>query len=288
MLISINIKKHFPADFKNQTKKLIIKSFNTVGLGKYAGKCANYSQFNEQSVIRAYVDKIRPIKYCVDIAAGNGLCQSNTYALYLNGWHGLAIEYDAQMFIDLTRTYKSLPGVTLSKSKVTPDTVVDLLQRNKVPINFGLLNLDIDGYDYFVLEKILTTYKPSLICTEINEKIPPPIKFTVKWSDEFVWRGGHVYGQSLAQLHELMSKSGYDLVKIVYNNAFYILHELNPEKALTPENAYRDGYVNKPDRKEKFPWNTDLEEVLHMTPNKALVVIKEHFKKDSDKFTISI
>jgi hypothetical protein len=63
---------------------------------------------------------------------------------------------------------------------VTPNNVVSLLLANDTPKEFAFLNLDLDGYDYFVLEQILTHYRPKLICKEINEKIPPPIKFSVK------------------------------------------------------------------------------------------------------------
>ena len=36
----------------------------------------------------------------------------------------------------------------------------------------GFLDLDIDGYDYFVLETLLSKHKPKLISCETNEKIP--------------------------------------------------------------------------------------------------------------------
>lgn len=45
---------------------------------------------------------------------------------------------------------------------VMPDTVVSLLSAN-IPRD-GVLSLDIDSYDYAVLEQILNYYRPRLIC----------------------------------------------------------------------------------------------------------------------------
>ena len=52
----------------------------------------------------------------------------------------------------------------------------------------------------------LSDYRPRLICSEINEKIPPPIKFTVKYSPNHYWQGDHFYGQSISQLYKLCKK----------------------------------------------------------------------------------
>ncbi|HCF29514.1 MAG TPA: hypothetical protein DEV81_20445 [Cyanobacteria bacterium UBA11049] len=96
--------------------------------------------------------------------------------LAVNGWSGLAIEYNSEDFAELAEEYKDFSGVNLSRCMVTPDTVVPLLTSNRVPREFGVLSLDIDSYDRDVLAQILNSYRPSLICVEINEKIPPTAK----------------------------------------------------------------------------------------------------------------
>jgi len=75
-------------------------------------------------------------------------------------------------------------------------------------------DIDIDGYDYFVLDELLSAFRPAIICAEINEVIPPPIKFTVKWHPSYVWGENHFFGQSICQLNLLCEKYDYALVEL--------------------------------------------------------------------------
>lgn len=240
------------------------------------------------SVIEKYQTvKFPEIGYCVDIAASDGTSMSNTYTLFTRGWSGLAVEYDANKFASLATRYRVFPEVHLCKCKVTPLNIVSLLTANEVPRDFDFLSLDIDGYDYYMLEQLLMQYRPRLICAEINEKIPPPLKFTVKYDPLYEWNVDHFYGQSISSLHSLVSSYEYSLVDLHYNNAFLIPSELCSKRSLTPEEAYCQGYKDKTDRKEKWSWNADMEEALHMKPEDALDFISRYFEKYKGKFEIS-
>jgi len=248
-----------------------------------------YSNLNEQSVINRYINTLNlESKCCVDIGASDGLSMSNTYPLYKDGWSGLAVEFDAKKFSALASSYINFPNVNLAKCMVTPENIISLLSANGIPETFEFLSLDIDGYDYFVLDEILAKYRPKLICTEINEKIPPPIKFTVKWNPKYSWAEDHFFGQSISQLYILATKYKYALVELHYNNAFLIPLECHPKASLTPEEAYQAGYLGKPDRKIKFPWNENMEDVLHMKPDDALIFVNNFFGKYKGMFDASI
>jgi hypothetical protein len=249
----------------------------------------SYSNLEEQSILRRYLDELAIDKgFCVDIGASDGVTMSNTLALYMNGWNGLAVEYDPAAFSALAATYANFPKVLLARCAVTPANVLGLLAGFNVPGNFGVLSLDIDGYDFFVLEQILTGYRPALVCTEINENIPPPLKFTVKWNPDYAWHRDHFFGQSLSQLHTLCVRHNYALVELHYNNAFLIPRELTRRPALSAEEAYRTGYLDKPDRRKKFPWNEDMEELLHLRPEEGLAFINKAFGKYKGMFDASI
>lgn len=248
----------------------------------------NFSNLDEQSLIYKYVDELKiKDKYCVDIAASDGVSMSNTYALFRDGWKGLAVEYDPQKFSKLSRSYRKFLDVDLANRKVTPLNVTSLLNDHNVPVKFGFLSLDIDGYDYFVLEQILGEFRPALICTEINEKIPPPLKFTVKWDPKYAWNEDHFYGQSISQLHLLCTQFKYALVELNYNNAFLIPQEVNVYPELTPEEAYRKGYQEQSDRKKKFPWNDNMEEILSLPPEEAKKFVNSFFSKYQGQFECS-
>ncbi len=248
-----------------------------------------YSHVNEESVIHKYLRILGlGVGYCVDIAASDGITMSNTYGLFKSGWSGLAVECDGDKFIKLKAAYASFSGAKFSNSMITPENVLSILSENSVPTNFDFLSFDIDGYDYYVLDQMLTKYRPKLICAEINEKIPTPIKFTVEFDKSYFWDGTHFFGMSISKLAELCSKHNYSLVELHYNNAFLIPNEICPFKGLSAEAAYADGYKNRIDRHQKFHWNRDMEPVMNMDPRNALDFINNTFSRYSGKYQASI
>ncbi|MDB5261415.1 MAG: hypothetical protein JWQ14_696 [Adhaeribacter sp.] len=248
-----------------------------------------FSNLGEEEIIKRFLNQLDHKKIAVDIAANDGIFMSNTYHLYKDGYGGLAVECDNKAFASLANSYKNFDNVLLSKAFVYPDNVVKLLEGYEIPYDFGFLSFDIDGYDYFVMKELLQKYRPTLICAEINEKIPFPIKFTVKYSRDYVWGVNHFFGQSISQLHLLCEEFHYDLVEVYYNNAFLVPKEKNKNfKKLEPGEAYRDGYINKPDRAAKFPYNKDVDVLLTMPPEKALDFIHDYFKKYKGKYEATL
>ena len=248
-----------------------------------------YSGFGEQAILKAYVEGLALHgRYCVDIGAGDGIVKSNSYALYQAGWRGLSVEFNAAAFAGLAHALRELPNVDLARCKVTPLNVISLLEAYEVPKEFTILSLDIDGYDHYVLEKILASYRPRIVCTEINEKIPSPVKFTVKWDPDYILEPGHFYGQSIDQLYLLCLRFDYHLVALEYNNAFLIPAEINHYPALTPAEAYKVGYLDRPDRLEKLPWNADVEKLQQLSQQEAVAFIKRYFKEHEGAFECSL
>ncbi len=248
-----------------------------------------FSRLGEEKIIRKYLDLIAPKNtLCVDIAASDGITMSNTYFLYSQGWRGLAVECDPKKFAILSSLYANFEGVILLRNTATPDNIIQILQTSRIEKDFAFLNLDIDSYDYFVLDQLLTEFRPLLICAEINEKVPPPIKFTVKYSPDHMYRGDHFYGQSISQLYELCKKFNYDLVELCYNNAFMIPKEINTVHSLLPEEAYDAGYRNGEDRRKKFPWNKDMDALLSMSAAEGVAFINNKFAEYGGKFICSV
>lgn len=255
---------------KDQLKNLRHKFINS----------SKNSNLGEETVIKKFLRYVKiQNKVCVDIAASDGTTQSNTLFLYKQDWSGLALEYDGGRFSILANHYKKFSNVNLMRVKALPENVVAILEANLISKNFEFFNLDIDSYDYFVLDQVLSKYRPQLICTEINEKIPTPIEFSVKYSPDHFWHGDHFYGQSISQLYKLCVKYNYKIVELYYNNAFIMPNEIKGPKSLSPEQAYKSGYLNKSDRKNKFPWNADMEILQNMTANDAKIFLKDKFAK---------
>lgn len=225
-------------------------------------------------------------RYCVDIAAQDGVAGSQTLRLFQRGWPGLAVECDARMFAILARMYRGFENVSLIRTRVVPDNVVSILRAVQCPRDFAFLSLDIDSYDYFVLDRLLEEFRPSLACVEINETIPPPLKFTVKSAPDHQWEGDHFQGQSIAQCHELCIRHRYDIVELSYNNLFLTPSELNVRPALTPEAAYDAGYRHMPDRAAKFHWNADMDPLLDMARPQAIEFIRRKFARYEGRYDL--
>ena len=59
-----------------------------------------------------------------------------------------------------------------------------------MPKNLTFINLDIDSYDLEIINQILDSgFKPDIVSIEINEKIPPPIYFSVTYDQKSLLEG---------------------------------------------------------------------------------------------------
>ena len=85
---------------------------------------------------------------------------------------------------------------------------------------------------------------------------------------------------SLAKRHE------YVLAAVEYNNAFLIPTEAYCGPGLTPEEGYRIGYVDRPDRQQRLPWNKDMEPLLTMDRDAAFAFVNEKFRAYEGRYIL--
>jgi len=109
--------------------RLVKRSLDALGLELRRVRPASgagirsYSNFGEDAIIGALLGKL-PIRhrYAVDIGAGDGEAMSNSYALFREGWAGLAAEWDGAKFSKLAYRYAGFPGARLARARVTDTT----------------------------------------------------------------------------------------------------------------------------------------------------------------------
>tara|TARA_X000001382_G_scaffold10371_1_gene7158 strand:- start:11617 stop:12645 length:1029 start_codon:yes stop_codon:yes gene_type:complete len=186
--------------------------------------------------------------FVVDIGAGEPGWDSQSDIFFQEdpSFGGLLIDCNKDKIPRLENRYKDNPNVKVLEAKITSDTVLDVLEDNNVPEGF-YLTLDIDGYDLFILEKVLTKHRPSFIVAEINIKIPPPIRFTVKEDPEHFWSNNAFYGFSIQCLDNIIKKYNYKISMLDYDNVILVPDDNKEVKDIDQHilNAYMDGYVNK-------------------------------------------
>jgi hypothetical protein len=170
---------------------------------------------------------------------------------------------------------------------VTPENVLPLLKVYGIGERFELLSVDIDSYDYWILDAILSRHRPALVVAEINEKMPPPIKFRVRYKDDFRPLQ-HFFGFGIACLEELCARHGYAVIDLEYNNVFLAPSELAGGRAVPPAEAYRRGYLERPDRRDKFPRNENMEILHTLAPPDQEQFIRRFFAGREDDYELEV
>ena len=241
------------------------------------------SPFGEDALIAQLAADSNAKRVCVDIGAHDGITMSNSFKLFRSGWTGLAIELDEQRFGELKKLHRGR-DINVKQAKVTPANINVMLRVSGIPSDFGVLSLDIDGYDFYVLEAILAEFRPAVICTEINERIPPPLRFALKYSDNYECDGGACYGQSISKVEQLCEQCNYSIVRLICNNVILMPSEIAPA-SLSAKAAYVEGFAEMPDRKERFP-NDGWEPVASMGTPAARDFIEQEFAYRAGKYIL--
>ncbi len=256
---------------------------------KYSLRPQGFSHSSEEQILRKYIDELLPAdrpRTVVDIGAGNGVRWSNSYSLFRSGWKGVGIEADDRKFAQLTRTYKSFPLAHACHGRADPVNIGSLLKSLDVERDFSVLSLDIDGNDYWVLKAILSEFRPGLIVTEINEKIPPPLRFLVKYDANFQLRR-HFFGYSISVLADLCEEHNYGILELEYNNAFVAPREIAGNRFIDTATAYARGYRDRPDRKHRFSLNFELETLNSLTPEQAIGFLRAFYSQEEGKYYLT-
>ena len=257
---------------------------------RYSRRPQGFSHSSEEQILRKYIDELLPIIHqhsVVDIGAGNGVRWSNSYSLFRSGWKGVGIEADERKFAQLTRVYKNFPLAHACHSQADPANICSLLKSLDVEKDFSVLSLDIDGNDYWVLKAILTEFRPALIVTEINEKIPPPLRFLVKYDPAFQLRR-HFFGYSIAMLGDLCDEYDYGILELEYNNAFIARRDIAAGRFIDAATAYSRGYRDRPGRQERFSANFELEALNSLPPAQAIEFLNEFYSSEKGKYYLSL
>lgn len=221
-------------------------------------------------------------KYCVNIGASDGVELDPLYHTYVNGYSGLAIEPVTTKFNKLQR---NLPHLKHAQSLATPENIIEIFRRNGVPEDPDAVDIDIDGYDFHVADKILQEFSPKILSLELNPIVPPGILFTVDYYPEHFWKGPNstidpFYGCSIDMAASLCEKYDYSLLDLdwieifLVNNKHRHLFEL-PNDTME---AFKNGFWDRQDRSKVFYWIKDED-------NPLLYSIEENFEKLREMFT---
>ena len=159
-------------------------------------------------------------------------------------WKGLLIDGNPHVIADA----KTLPDhIKVVQSFLTLDNL-DFI-RNAFD-RIGVLSIDIDGNDYWML-KALIDMSPSVICIEYNATFglrPITVPYAPLFDRHEKHASGWYHGASITALAKLAASYGYGLAAVSEAglNAFFTRRgKLGPEKAWKP-NKLRQHYSGVP------------------------------------------
>jgi len=228
-------------------------------------------------------------RYIVDIGASYGVHTNPVFSFEKNPeFRGLCIEGDRDKTNVLVHNISS--RFKIVNSYITPDNALQLFADAGVPLAFDVLKVDIDGYDLELLRTLLKVYKPSVIIAEINEKIPPPIKFEVLYRNTYAWDTSHHFGFSIASGVDVMNENGY-IVKCLYetNNILCLHHSVTDETQPDIAEIYKTQYIDYVGRPTEFPWNADVDYWLRIqNPDVLKDEITNYFETNNSRSNFNI
>lgn len=180
-----------------------------------------FSQTGEDGVIEKILALLpHTDRWCVEFGAWDGLYMTNTRRLILSqNYSAVMIEANTDKFRQLQHTYAQHADRVITLNAFVgfkdDDSLDSILLQTRMPHDFDLLSIDIDGNDYHVWERVVT-YRPKVVVIEFNPTIPTDVHF-IQPADPRLNQGA-----SLSALVELGKQKGYELVCVLPWNACFV------------------------------------------------------------------
>lgn len=164
-------------------------------------KWKKYSQANEECYL-AHIFRSLNIENgtIVELGAWDGFHLSNTRYFIEKGFQALLIDGDNHGNEEVKQHF------------ITAENVVSILQQYEQPKVFDLLCIDLDGNDIYILDKILTEYKPKVIIAEFNPIWSATQSKAIQYNPEHTWNNDDYYGFSFLAGMKMAYKHGYTCI----------------------------------------------------------------------------
>jgi hypothetical protein len=246
-----------------------------------------YSQWGEDGIIDWLISKFPEIpKNFLEIGTQD-YKESNTRFLLINrNWDGFLIEADKAAVKDIkSQRIFWKHRLKVKNEFITKDNINNIINRINVPKKLGLLSLDIDGVDYWVLKE-LSVLDPSIIICEYNSLFGQKKSVTVPYKKNYIREEEHYsnlyYGASIKAFIDLMKKRNYFLIgtNSAGNNAFFLKknHWNKANNLIIEKTVFNSKFRESRDVKGNLSF-LDKKESLELIKNKFMIDLKDNKKK---------
>jgi hypothetical protein len=190
-----------------------------------------FSQFGEDGILDWLVAQLpisRPV--FIEIGVGNYLESNTRFLLRHRNWRGLIIDGAPEIAQLKTDDVSWAHDLTAVSAFVTAENVSSIIKSAGFDTPVGILSIDIDGVDYWVLKQLLWL-KPDIIICEYNAVMGDLYPMTIPYNPEFDRRtvpgaSRLYYGASIQAFVSLLQ--GYTLAgtAVAGGNAFFVRNEI--------------------------------------------------------------
>jgi hypothetical protein len=208
-----------------------------------------FSQWGEDGIIQHLIGKLDIVNRTFIEFGVEDFFESNCrYLLMKDYWQGFVIDGSSANIARLKSSYFFWKYPLQARASfVTRENVASLLEESGFDQDVGILSIDIDGVDFYVLEK-LDAWRPRILIVEYNGIFGSRRAVSVPYSPDFRRSAQHwsnlYYGASLRAFHHLASSRNYALVGVnsAGSNAFFVRRDVLNEHVheLSLEACYRD------------------------------------------------
>lgn len=181
-----------------------------------------YSQNGEDGIVTELLKRLNINNgWVCEFGAWDGIFLSNTFNLVEQGFNAVFIEGDVNKYNDLLKTTTQWNNISPINAFVdyndNQNSLDNLLKKTNIPIDFDILSIDIDSYDYQVW-KSLKIYKPKIVIIEINSSVNTDNNYHIHEPNKYE-------GTGFKPTFDLGIEKGYKFV-LHTGNMFFIRNDL--------------------------------------------------------------
>jgi hypothetical protein len=206
-----------------------------------------FSQWGEDGILQ-HLSRVIEISDRTFIEFGaDDFAESNCrFLLVKDNWRGFIIDGSPQKIAKVRGSYYFWRhDLTAVSAFVTRENINSLLAQSGFPDDIGILSIDLDGNDYYVLDAI-TGFRPRILICEYNSVFGGVRNISVPYDPAFVRSRHHFsnlyWGASLGAITRAAERKGYSLVgsNSAGNNAFFVRNDLVNDRVrvLSVKDAY--------------------------------------------------
>ena len=198
---------------------------------------------NEEDGITLALLKLAGAPNRTFVEIGSGASGGNSGMLAQEfGWRGVMVDIDEDKIAKARDKFGVNPKVSFEAIAVSPENINALIERHGLAGEVDLFSLDIDSFDYWVLEA-MTVCRPRVMILEYNGNFGPRRSLAIARGTDMAKAVKGFHGASLVALTKLATAKGYKLLVCdeTGTNAFYLRDDLCPEIAAVAHRRWRSG-----------------------------------------------